>query len=92
MAKKLSYKEEDFLTLTDTDDPRISHVFDSKDGQVHANLFWEPGNVHVRGLVGLTGSFEIAFPFLNPVGDPRTAQPIIQAIINRLSRGEYDDQ
>jgi len=95
MGKPLKYKKEDFTVLTgaETGDARISHVINSKDGVVHANLFWIPGNVYMRGLVGETGTFELGFPFASE-NDPRQILPnddVIRCVIRTLERGEYQE-
>ena len=95
MSKSLKYKPSDFKILSgdDTDDVRIAYVFESNDGKVMANFFFEPGNVKVRGLVGDHGCLQISYPLINPVGDPRPVPPpemILKTIITRLEHGEYD--
>jgi len=99
MGKKLIYKKEDFNILSgdNTGDIRIAYVFESKDGKVTANFFFEPGNVQVRGLISgkgdIIGTIHIVYPLLNPVGDPRKlpdASEILNSIISKLKRGEYE--
>jgi hypothetical protein len=97
MGMPLHYEEQDFTVKTgaDTGDRRISHVIDSNDGVVHANLFWLPGNVYMRGLVGETGTFELGFPFAYPSKyDPRQTLPnsdVVRCVMRTLARGEYND-
>jgi hypothetical protein len=94
MSKPLIYKEKDFKILfgAETYDSRIPYVFHSKNGKIHANFFYVPGNCEVRGLVGKTGTLHLVYPLLNKKGDFRpvpSASKILRSIIKALKRGEY---
>lgn len=89
MAK---YKSSDFTILSGekTGDSRIAYVFNSKDGRVRANLFWQPRDVQLRGLIGETGTIHIGFPFAGGRGPPPTHYRFLLPLINRLNAGEYE--
>lgn len=89
---KLNYKESDFNILKglkETSDPRIPFLFKSKDGEIEANVFNEPGNVEIRALVGDNsnrGSIRLVYPFsYRP--DPDEKQ-FLKSFIHSLNRGD----
>jgi hypothetical protein len=81
------YKANDFkviLGIDKTGDVRVPFRFESKDGKVQANFFWEQGNVELRAIVGETGLLHIAYPFVysSTLPDPRR---ILASLLNRLN-------
>ena len=93
-----SYGEEgwvragDFITLkgAETGDRRIAYTFRSKDGSIEANVFWEPRNVEMRGLVGETGTLHVAYPFAGGRGKPPRPEVFLSSLVQKLNRGEFD--
>ena len=91
-AKALSsYTSRDFEVLkgAQTGDPRIAYTFRSKDGNIEANLFWQPGDVEMRGLVGETGTVYIVYPG-GGRGTPPAPDVFLRSLIVKLKRGEID--
>lgn len=95
MGKKLIYKETDFTVLKGyekTGDKRIAYQFNSKDGKITANFFFEPGNVQTRGLILDKDVLHIIYPLTNPINNPQKIpddQDILISIIKKLKNGEY---
>lgn len=99
MSKPLMYKREDFKILKGdaTGDRNITYRFISKDEKVTANFFFVPGSVETRGIVweeeDTAGVFQLKYPLLNPEGeyrDPPKAEAVLDSVILRLKRGEYE--
>jgi hypothetical protein len=87
MEPRKEYKADDFEVILDTDktgDARVPFRFESKDGKVQANFFWEQGNVELRAIVGETGLVHIAYPFAysSTLPDPRR---ILASLLNHLN-------
>ena len=68
-------------------DERIPFMFESKDGNVQANFFWEPDNVQLRGLYGDAdggGTIGIAYPMANYRGGGLLKDVKEEKILNSL--------
>jgi len=85
------YKPSDFKIIKETKktrDPRIPFMFESKDGNVQTNFFWEPDNVELRGLYGDSGTIHIAYPFGNYRGGGLLKdvkeEKVLNSVIRRL--------
>lgn len=85
-------ERKDFKVVTETRDPRIPYIFESKDGSIEANFFWMPNDVEVRGLVGDTGTLHFKYPMLNYRGQGTLPKPtaILDSIIRAINRGQYE--
>lgn len=88
------FKTSDFTVspLFETGDNRIAYIFESRD--VLANFFWEVGKEpELRGMVGDTGTIEFRFPMVVKGGD-KVYDPteILNALIKRLNRGDYNKE
>lgn len=88
---KLNYKESDFIIkkgLKNTMDERIPFIFRSKDGEIEANVFNKPGDVHIRALIGDNsnrGHAQIGYPFaeITEKDDKR----LLTSFVRALNRG-----
>jgi len=93
------YKPSDFKIIHSSKmlfpDKRIPFMFESKDGNVQANFFWEPNNVELRGLYGDVdgdvdggGTIGIAYPFANYRGggvfSSIKEERILDSLVKRL--------
>ena len=90
---KLDYKESDFIIkkgFEKTHDKRMPFIFESKDGEIEANVFNEPGNVEIRALIGddsNRGSTRIAYPFAyTPNPDEKK---FLSSFVRALNRGSW---
>lgn len=94
MSDAMFYERSDFEISQG--DKGVTYHFESKDRKVEANFFYEPGSVETRGLIcqgTRTGIFHIVYPLLCPKGnyrEPPEAEVILDSIILRLGRGEYE--
>jgi hypothetical protein len=90
-SKHPSYSVDDFNVILDTGDKRSPYRFTSKDGMIYANVFWEKGNVEIRGMYGETGTIHIGFPLANTGGEKTpSADKFLDALILKVNRGEID--
>lgn len=87
----------DFTVLkgTETGDRRIAYTFRSKYGYgsrsgIDANVFWIPGNVEIRGLVGEKGTVHMVYPFASGRGKPPRAEVFLSSLVQKLNRGEFE--
>ena len=82
-----AYNPSDFKTIKGTKktmDPRIPFMFESKDGNVQTNFFWQPDNVELRGLYGDSGTIHIVYPMANYRGDGLLKDVKEEKILNSL--------
>lgn len=78
------YKTSDFKLSIHTGDVRSPYMFRSKDKNVEASFFWQPGDVELRGLYGDVGIIHIAYPVAGGTGKPTTPDIIGKSLIKRL--------
>jgi hypothetical protein len=92
----LNYKESDFKIIKGfkkTGDTRMPFIFKSKDGEIEANVFNEPGNVEIRALIGDTsnrGGTRIAYPFAY-TSDPKP-EKFLSSFVRALNRGNWKSE
>jgi len=88
-GKAKRYDSGDFEVIADSD-PRVAYRFVSKDGEVDARIFWEPGDVEMRGLVGEIGTIQATYPLASGKGSPPPSREFLRSLVTRLNRGQYD--
>jgi hypothetical protein len=93
--KSLKYKPEDFTIIKKTGDMRIPYTFRSKDDRIEANVFWEPRDVQMRGIIidkrsgNIVANIMAGYPMAGGIGKPPEPEVFVKSLVRMLKQGEY---